>query len=98
MTTTVFILNCTPTKALMGKMPFEAWYGRKPSMSFLRTFGCIGHIRKTKPILTKLEDRSTPMVFLGYAEGTKAYRLYDPRGDKVLVSRDVVFNEKATSD
>ena len=35
------------------------------------------------------------MVLLGYAEGTKAYRLYDPRGGKVLVSRDVVFDEKA---
>ena len=67
-------------------------------MSFLRTFGCIGHVRKTKPNLTKLEDRSTPMVFLGYAEGTKAYRLYDPRGDKVLVPRDVVFDEKAAWD
>ena len=67
-------------------------------MSFLRTFSCIGHVRKMKPNLTKLEDRSTPMVFLGYAEGTKAYRLYDPRGDKVLVSRDVVFDEEAAWD
>ena len=98
MTTVVFILNRTPTKALTGKTPFEAWYGRKPSVSFLRTFNSIGHIRKTKPNLTKLEDRSTPMVFLGYAEGTKAYRLNDPRGDKVLVSRDVVFDEKAAWD
>ena len=38
------------------------------------------------------------MVFLGYAEGTKAYRLYDPRGDKVLVSHDVVFNEEVAWD
>ena len=91
----MFILNHAPTKALKGKMPFKAWYGRKPSVSFLQTFGYIGHVRKTKPILTKLEDRSTPMVFLGYAEGTKAYRLYDPHGDKVLVSHDVVFDEKA---
>ena len=75
MTTAVFILNRAPTKALKGKTPFEAWYGRNLSVSFLRTFGCIGHVRKTKSILTKLEDRSTPMVFLGYAEGTKAYRL-----------------------
>ena len=95
MTTTVFILNRVPTKALKGKTPFEAWYGRKPSMSFLRTFGCIGHVRKTKSVLTKLEDRSTPMVLLGYEEGTKVYRLYDPRGGKVVVSRDVMFDEKA---
>ena len=38
------------------------------------------------------------MVFLGYAEGTKVYRLYDPRGDMVLVSRDVLFDEKASWD
>ena len=98
MTTAVFILNRAPTKALTGKMSFEAWYGHKPSVSFLWTFGGIGHVRKTKLVLTKLEDRSTPMVLLGYEEGTKAYRLYDPCGDKVLVSRDVVFDEKAVWD
>ena len=69
MTTAVFILNRAPTKALTGKTSFEAWYGRKPSMSFLRTFGYFDHIWKTKPNLTKLEDRSTPMVFLGYTGG-----------------------------
>ena len=34
------------------------------------------------------------MVLLGYAEGTKAYRLYDPHGGKVLVSYDVMFDKK----
>ena len=74
----MFILNRAPTKALTGKTPFKAWYGSKPNVSFLRTFGCIGHVRKTKSVLTKLEDRSTLMVLLSYEEGTKAYRLYDP--------------------
>jgi len=41
-------------------------------------------------VLTELEDRSTPMVILGYEGGTKAYRLYDPYGGKVVVSRDIV--------
>ena len=50
------------------------------------------------PVLTKLEDMSTLMVLLGYAEGTKAYRPYDPHGGKVLVSRDVMFDEKAAWD
>ena len=94
----MFILNHAPTKALKGKMPFKAWYGRKPSVSFLWIFGCIGHVGKTKPVLTKLEDRSTLMVLLGYEEGNKAYRLYDPCGGKVLVSHDIVFDEKAAWD
>ena len=95
MTMAVFILNRAPTKALKDKTLFEAWYGRKPSVSFLWTFSCIGHVRKTKSVLTKPEDRSTPMVLLGYKEGTKAYRPYDPHGGKVVVSRDVMVDEKA---
>lgn len=34
------------------------------------------------------------MVFLGYEAGSKAYRLFDPRGGRVAVSCDVVFDEK----
>ena len=37
-TTAVFILNRAPTKALKGKTQFKAWHGRKPNVSFLRTF------------------------------------------------------------
>ena len=93
-TMTVFILNRAPTKALKGKMPFEAWHGRNVNVSFLRTFGCVGHVKNTKPHLDKLEDRSTAMVLLCYEEGSKAYRLYDPKRGKVVISRDVVFYEK----
>ena len=92
--TEVFILNTAPTKALKGKTLFEAWHGHKPSMAFMRTFGCVGHVN-TKPGLTKLEDRSTKMVFLGYEEGSKAYRLYDPVAGRVTVSRDIIFDETA---
>jgi hypothetical protein len=93
----VVIPNRASTESLKGMTPFEAWFGRKPNVSFLRTFGCIGHVMKTKPNLNKLEDRSTPMVLLGY-EGSKAYRLYDSRGGKVVVSRDVVFDEMVARD
>ena len=41
--------------------------------------------------MTKLVDRSTPGVFLG---GTKCYRVYDPVNDKLMVTRDVIFDEK----
>jgi hypothetical protein len=38
------------------------------------------------------------MVLLGYEEGSKAYRLYDPKRGKVVISRDVVFDEMAAWD
>jgi hypothetical protein len=92
-TTTVFVLNGAPTRALEDKTPYEAWYGHKPAVHFLRTFGCVAHVKVAGGHLRKLDDRSTPMVLIGYEPGTKAYRLYNPVTDRVHVSRDVVFEE-----
>jgi hypothetical protein len=33
--TVVYILNRSPTKALNGMTPYEAWHGRKPAVSHL---------------------------------------------------------------
>lgn len=92
--TAVYLLNRAPTKSVTGMTPYEAWYHKKPKVHHLRVFGCVGHVKIVKPHLSKLEDRSTPMIFLGYEKGSKAYRLYDPKGNKVHVSRDVIFEEE----
>jgi hypothetical protein len=90
--TTVYIFNRLPTKALNGRTPYEAWHGRKPTVSHLRVFGCItfgkelGHIGK-------LDDRRTPGVFIGYTEGSKAYRILDSGIQCVRTMHDVVFDE-----
>ncbi len=36
------------------------------------------------------------MIFIGYEQGSKAYRMYVPVARRVCVSRDVVFDEAAT--
>lgn len=96
--TAEFILNHSPTKAIAEKTPFEAWHGRKPKVSFLRTFGCVAHVKTVRPHLGKLEDKSTKMVFLGYEAGSKVYRLYDPVENRVHICRDVIFHETASWD
>ncbi|WVZ70677.1 hypothetical protein U9M48_019320 [Paspalum notatum var. saurae] len=90
--TAVYILNRSPTKALNGKTPYEAWHGRKPAVSHLRVFGCLAFVKELGHI-GKLDDRSTPGVFIGYAEGSKAYRILDPGTQRVRTARDVVFDE-----
>jgi transposase InsO family protein len=92
----VFILNRSLTRSLEGKTPYEGWHGTKPNVHFLRVFGCRAYAKETRPGLKKLEDRSKPMVMIGYEEGSKAYRLYDPAKQRLVVSRDVIFDEGAS--
>ncbi|KAG6534427.1 hypothetical protein ZIOFF_008313 [Zingiber officinale] len=91
----VYLLNRLPTKALGERTPFEAWMGRKPHLAHLKVFGCIAYAKNTTPQLKKLDDRSSPMVYLGVEEGCKAHRLFDPRHNKLQVSRDVIFQENS---
>ncbi|KAG6502524.1 hypothetical protein ZIOFF_034808 [Zingiber officinale] len=72
---------------------FEAWMGRKPHLAHLRVFGCVAYVKNAAPHLKKLDDKSSLMVYLGVEEGCKAHRLFNPRHDKLQVSRDVMFQE-----
>ena len=96
--TAVYLLNRASTRSLKGLTPYEAWIGRKPSVEHLRIFGLVVHVKCTKVPQKKLEDRSSPMVFVGYEIGTKAYRCFDPVNGSLHISRDVVFEENAKWD
>ena len=87
------MLNRSSTKGVKGKTPYEKWNKRKPNVSHLRVFGSVVFV-KTTGRLSKLEDRSKCMVFLGYEAGSKAYRCLDPVTFKIHISRDVIFDEK----
>ncbi|KAG6483537.1 hypothetical protein ZIOFF_060185 [Zingiber officinale] len=84
----VYLLNRLPTKALGDRTPFEAWIGRKPHLAHLRVFGCVAYVKNTTPHLKKLDDRSSPMVYLGVEEGCKAHRLFDPMHGKLQDALD----------
>lgn len=91
--TAVFLQNRLLTKALKDKTPFEAWYGYKPSLNFLRVFGCVcfSHIPQVKH--DKLDKKSEYDIFVGYSSSSKAYKVYQPQTGKIIVSRNVFFNE-----
>ena len=90
---TVHVLNRSPTLAVRNQTPEEAWSGIKPSVVYFRVFGCISHVHVPDSKRTKLDDKSLVCVLLGVSEESKAYRLYDPVSQRIIVSRDVVFEE-----
>lgn len=41
--TTIYVLNISPTKAVLNRTPYEVWRGNKPKVSHLRIFGCVAY-------------------------------------------------------
>lgn len=89
-----YLINCIATRSLKDMTPYEVLRGKRPNISHLRIFGCVCYAKIVKPHLRKLEDRTQMLVHLGTEPGSKAYRLLDPEKKKIIVSRDVVFDEK----
>ena len=84
--TAVYLLNMESTESGVGITPYEAWYGWKPSVDHLRTFGCVAHVK------AELAEQRIPMIMTGY-EGSKTYRLCNPYTNKVVFKGDVIFEE-----
>ena len=55
------------------------------------------HMKTTKKV-SKLEDRSSVMILIGYELGSKSYRCLDPISFKVTISKDVIFEESQSWD
>lgn len=88
-----YIQNRLYTKAT-GTTPFERWYKKKPSLQHMHTFGSKVYAHVPKELRRKLDSKARELIFVGYAEDAKGYRLLNPSTDKVIISRDVNFLDK----
>lgn len=91
--TAVYLLNRSPTRALIGeKVPAELWFNSKPDLSKLRVFGCVGFVCTLKEHLDgKFDKRSRRCIMLGYVEN--GYRVWSVSDKRIITARDVVFDE-----
>ncbi|KAG7571799.1 Zinc finger CCHC-type superfamily [Arabidopsis suecica] len=88
-----YLINRVATRTLEKQTPYEVFKSKKPNVGHLKVFGCIGFAKTEIAHLKKLDDRSRMLVHLGTEPGSKAYRLLDPPKKKIVVSRDVIFDE-----
>ena len=54
----------------------------------------MAHVHIPDQQRVKLDDKRKKYVLLGVSDESKAYRLFDPINKKVLISKDVVFEEQ----
>ena len=87
-----YVLNRVPHKK--SKLtPFELWKGYKPSLGYLRVWGCLAFVRLMDPKIKKLGKKVTACAFLGYASNSTAYRFFNLEGNIVIESGDAIFHE-----
>ena len=93
---TAYLLKRSPTRSLdrktphevwnNKKTPHEVWNNKKPMVHHLRVFSYVVYMKITHPHLAKLDPREMKVVFIDYRPGSKAYKLYDPAGERAHVS------------
>src|SRR3954468_20991041 len=89
--TAAFTLNRVPSKSVE-KTPHEMWTGKRPSLSFLKIWGCEAFVKRLQS--DKLTAKSDKCIFVGYPRETLGYYFYNREEGKVFVARNGVFLEK----
>jgi len=87
------LINTISSSHTSGLSPFEKLYGHVPDYFSFRVFGRTSFVLRPHPERSNLSSHSAICVFLGYGEGKKGYRCFDPITHKLYVSRYVVFLE-----
>lgn len=74
-------------------IPKEKSSGLKPKLDCFKVFWSIAHVHIPNQKRTKLGDRSHKCILIGVNDESKAYWLYDPILNKIIVSMDIIFEE-----
>lgn len=90
--TAVYLINRLPSSVLNGKSPCELVYSVEPSLSHLRSFGCLC-FSKVLNCHDKFASKSEKCVFIGYSSSKKGYKLFSLYQKTIIFSRDVQFYE-----
>lgn len=75
--TAVYILNRTGKSSVVGKSPYELWFGSEANVNHLRVFGSKVYIHVPKQCRRKLDAKSLECLFVGYEENVKGYRIWN---------------------
>jgi hypothetical protein len=73
-----YLVNISPSLELDDKTPQEVWTGSKPSLTHLKVFGCEAYVHVPNENRSKLDKKDEKCIFIGYKDGLKGYKLWNP--------------------
>jgi hypothetical protein len=73
--------------------PYEAWYGRRPDVTFLKTFGSKVCVRQSGSRWCKLDRHDFTGIFLGYTATDQNIMYLNTTSGIVKTCHHVVFDE-----
>ncbi|SGY15854.1 BQ5605_C012g06682 [Microbotryum silenes-dioicae] len=85
--------NLMPHAGIGGEIPDTRWHGFAPDISTLRAFGCRAWHHLPSAKRTDLDPKAVPLLFVGFDQHAKAFRLFEPSTRRIQLSRNVVFRE-----
>ena len=77
METACYLVNRSPTLALIDKTPQEVWTGKKPSIKLMKVFGCDAYVHVPKEKRSKLDNKAKKGIFIVYKYGMKGYKIWN---------------------
>ena len=89
----VHVLNILPSASINRNTPHSLLYGKLPTYTLLKVFGCLCFPNINHSNHHKLLPRSTPCLFLGYPLSHWGYRCLDLKTNRIILSRHVIFDE-----
>nr|GEW39559.1 putative reverse transcriptase domain-containing protein [Tanacetum cinerariifolium] len=91
--TACYVLNRVLVTKAHAKTPYELLTRDKPSISYLKPFGCHVTILNTSESLTKFDKKSDEGYIVGYSISGKAYRVYNLVSRKIEETMNLIFLE-----
>jgi hypothetical protein len=110
----VYLQNRTPGLSYDWKTPYERFHtyldhrdgvvidSKKPQQAHLRVYGCKAYVLTTEALKKSNRlQRFNPKAWIGYLVGydsTNKYRIWNPKLNKIVSTRDVIFDEDSCFD
>ena len=96
--TAVHLINRLPTLVLHLKSPVDVLEEKFPKVRLRnglkpRIFRCVIYVHSPLWSPDKLSAKALKCVFIGYSNTQKGYKCYHPLTRRVIISKDIVFDE-----